>query len=292
MKKIFLPLIYLLFCGSIYSQINNGLFAHFPFDNNFNDVSGSSIIASNSGASFGADRNGVVNNAIACNGTGYVSIPNNDLKIQFPISIAYWVKFNSLSQIQFPFATDNVFNNYHGVWMNNLPNGAMTLSFGGGNGGSNTANQRYFSTSTTPLSAGVWHHVVGVIRDYNDMDIYVDCVKTTGSYGGTGSTSVVYSTSGPSRIGAIIGNASAGGDFILNGSIDQFAVWNRSLTQNDVTFLCDNNNTLSIEKKSNSDVKEVVKIIDFMGRETKFKPNTPLIYIYSDGSTQRIMEMK
>lgn len=34
--------------------------------------------------------------------------------------------------------------------------------------------------------------------------------------------------------------------------------------------------------------KELVKIIDFMGRETEFKPNTPLIYIFSDGTRERV----
>ncbi|MCR9172371.1 MAG: hypothetical protein NXI10_07775 [bacterium] len=33
--------------------------------------------------------------------------------------------------------------------------------------------------------------------------------------------------------------------------------------------------------------KELVKIVDLLGRETKFVPNVPLIYIYSDGSTER-----
>jgi hypothetical protein len=33
--------------------------------------------------------------------------------------------------------------------------------------------------------------------------------------------------------------------------------------------------------------KELVKIVDILGRETKFVPNVPLIYIYSDGSTER-----
>jgi hypothetical protein len=37
--------------------------------------------------------------------------------------------------------------------------------------------------------------------------------------------------------------------------------------------------------------KELVKIIDFVCRETEFKPNTPLIFIYSDGSRERVMEM-
>jgi len=35
--------------------------------------------------------------------------------------------------------------------------------------------------------------------------------------------------------------------------------------------------------------KELVKIVDFMGRETEFKPNTPLIFIYSDGTVEKKM---
>ena len=38
--------------------------------------------------------------------------------------------------------------------------------------------------------------------------------------------------------------------------------------------------------------KELIKIIDFMGRETPFKPNTPLIFIYSDGTRERVMEIE
>ena len=38
--------------------------------------------------------------------------------------------------------------------------------------------------------------------------------------------------------------------------------------------------------------KERIKIIDFMGRETEFKPNTPLIFIYSDGTRERVMEIE
>jgi trimeric autotransporter adhesin len=36
--------------------------------------------------------------------------------------------------------------------------------------------------------------------------------------------------------------------------------------------------------------KDVVKIIDFLGRETVLIPNTPLIIIYSDGSTERLFK--
>ena len=38
--------------------------------------------------------------------------------------------------------------------------------------------------------------------------------------------------------------------------------------------------------------KELIKIIDILGRETIVKPNTPLIYIYSDGSCERVFEIE
>lgn len=33
---------------------------------------------------------------------------------------------------------------------------------------------------------------------------------------------------------------------------------------------------------------QLVRIIDYLGRETAYTPNTPLIYVYSDGSTKRM----
>ena len=38
--------------------------------------------------------------------------------------------------------------------------------------------------------------------------------------------------------------------------------------------------------------KELLKIIDILGRETIVKPNTPLIYMYSDGSSERVFEIE
>jgi hypothetical protein len=38
--------------------------------------------------------------------------------------------------------------------------------------------------------------------------------------------------------------------------------------------------------------KQLLKIVDLMGRETPYKPNIPLIYIYKDGSTERVFKME
>jgi len=45
------------------------------------------------------------------------------------------------------------------------------------------------------------------------------------------------------------------------------------------------------EQQSNSQV-DLVKIVDMMGRETAYKPNTVLLYIYSDGTTERVFKLE
>lgn len=49
---------------------------------------------------------------------------------------------------------------------------------------------------------------------------------------------------------------------------------------------------LSIGEEEIDGQKEVVMIVDLMGRKTAFKPNIPLIYIYSDGSRERVMKLE
>lgn len=48
--------------------------------------------------------------------------------------------------------------------------------------------------------------------------------------------------------------------------------------------------TSSLTELSNTP-KQLLKIVDLIGRETTFKPNTPLIYIYSDGTTEKVFKM-
>lgn len=51
------------------------------------------------------------------------------------------------------------------------------------------------------------------------------------------------------------------------------------------------NCNLGIKEKT-SDEKSIIKIVDSMGRETEDKPNTLLIYIYSDGTTEKVFRVE
>ncbi len=293
MKRLLTILISLPFISL--SQIENGMIAHFPFDNDFSDLSTSQIIITNHGTTFGNDRNGNSNNGLDFNNLGYISLNDNSLKEQLPITVSYWIKLNSLSNVNVFFKTDNIYDNHYGIWMNNLPTGGVTLSFGAGLGSSSSTNQRYFTTDASnamnTITANTWHHIVGIIRNYNDMDIYIDCRKTTGSYGGTGSTAIGYSSSGESRIGGSIGGPSHPNDFYLDGSMDQFAFWNRELTVAEIDYLCDTYNTLNTLELTTK-TKSLVKITDMLGREINaVNPNEPILYIYDDGSVEKILKI-
>ena len=96
-----------------------------------------------------------------------------------------------------------------------------------------------------------------------------------------------------------------------NTSLNSFTAWNNpNLTcieaddewsnptwatiDTQMSFSLDCANACSIvgvEELSNTP-KELLKITDLIGREVTFKPNTPLIYIYSDGTTERVFKME
>ena len=48
--------------------------------------------------------------------------------------------------------------------------------------------------------------------------------------------------------------------------------------------------TIGINELTTS--KNLIQILDLMGRETSFKPNTPLIYVYDDGSIEKVFSVE
>jgi hypothetical protein len=284
-----LLIIALINFGFLNAQIENGMIAHFPFNGNQNDISTSVIVTNNVGTTFGNDRNAIANQALELGTNKYISFNDSIVKTKLPLTISTWVKFNSFTEMNVIFASDNVYDNFHGYWFYTVPNtGQVGFSYGGGMGGSDATNRRT-TTTDTQLSVGVWYHLVAVIRAHKNMEIYFDCEKQPFSYSGSGATNMIYSST-ESRIGSSPGNSTQPAGWFCDGSIDQLAIWKRAITPAEITYLCDINNTLSvIENETGKATRELVKIINVLGQEVREAKNTPLIYIYNDGSTERII---
>jgi len=68
------------------------------------------------------------------------------------------------------------------------------------------------------------------------------------------------------------------------------ANWTSIDSQTSFSEDCNNDCSVGINELSTS--KNLIQILDMMGRETTFKPNTPLIYVYDDGSTEKVFSVE
>lgn len=50
--------------------------------------------------------------------------------------------------------------------------------------------------------------------------------------------------------------------------------------------------SIGITELITNETKNLIKIVDLLGRETELKPNTPLIFIYSDGTREHVMKVE
>ena len=70
------------------------------------------------------------------------------------------------------------------------------------------------------------------------------------------------------------------------------ANWTNIDVQTSFSTNCNNDcsNTSSLTELTTS--KTLIQILDLMGRETTFKPNTTLIYVYDDGTTEKVYRVE
>jgi hypothetical protein len=242
MKYLVLVFITILFGVSLRAQqLTDSLLIYYPFNGNSQDQSGNSYNGFVNGATLCQDQYGANASAYSFDGVNdYIELPNNPtLKPNFPITISFRAKVNSLSQVANKFiATDQNVDSYCGIWITTSGDGMGKISanYGGNTGGCNPYDRRT-KVSDSTIQVGIWHQIVCVFRGVNDMDIYIDCVNAGGSYSGTGSPNIAYSNNA-GRIGCEPNTSQVGMKY-FDGSMDEFAYWNRALSATDVMRLCE-----------------------------------------------------
>jgi hypothetical protein len=243
MKKIFIFCFYFSFATILFSQnLDSMLLLYYPFSGNANDISGNNFHGTIYNATLTEDRFGNSNSAYYFNGTNsYIELPNETaLKPELPVSFSFWIYLYDINnENSCVLSTDYQENSYTGIRINlNPTTKEISVSYGDGTPNSTTSSSRRTKTGTTIFQNNTWYCVTFVVKDEQDMNIYINGINDNGTYSGSGGPLAYSSNAGT------IGKADNYGvpPYYFEGKIDNFRYWNRALTQEDVTLISSSTN--------------------------------------------------
>ena len=237
-KLIYLFLTIVFICQYTIAQVpsyvpTDGLVGYWPFDGNANDASGNGNNGVVNGAVLTLDRNNLPNSAYSFNGnTNCIDIANSpELELtDSDYSISLWVYFNST--------------------------GSDLISKRDGSGGG-------YSLTTNSTEYFVWHWTdpSGSLSSYNFSEwsnvtlVYSENLQELKLY----VNGILLNTTSLQSVSANSGILRFGGDALLNtywhnGMMDDIGIWNRPLTQQEITDLYNSilsTNTASYESNIN-----------------------------------------
>lgn len=235
-------LLFLFAFSTLFSQdISDNLLLQFDFDGNTIDSSMNGYHGvSYGGVSYVNDRFGNPNSAAYFDGINdYVDLPNiSELKPFFPMSFSFWIKYDSEdSRDRDVFNTSFEEDRNTGVYFNSqISTGNYAINYGDGSYNyTSTSRQTYVSDQAITINE--WHHVVVILNTSLDMQIYVDCNDSTGTYSGGGGDLQYSETSG--NIGRHDRDLSLSANY-FKGAIDDFRYWNRAIEVDEISDLCNN----------------------------------------------------
>jgi len=212
----------------------NGLVGWWPFNGNANDESGNGNNGTVNGATLTSDRFENAAKAYSFDGVDdLIQTPNNSLAGSF--SISGWYKMptyniNSLGANDFIF-----FCNHSGINDNNRNVLVGYRNFGLEYGHStyiqdNSSNMTgYYGLNDIP-TANVWHHIVFIFENGVSVKMYLDNNLVYSNI------SVISNSSLPS-LPFFFGVGIATQFNFFQGQLDDFAVWNRVLSSQEITDL-------------------------------------------------------
>jgi hypothetical protein len=215
----------------------NGLLGWWPFNGNANDESGNGNNGIITGATLTTDRFGSINNAYSFNGvSNNIKINNNASLNNANISVSGWFLTNinatdthtgAKSIIgkwwQFPSNCDNNYNSYIFCLARQNNNSTVCL-------GTNfySGNNFYYNQ---PINTGSWYHFTFIHDSTSGGKIYINGLLVSSN----NINGFICNGVNPIYIGADIENGNLYRYF--NGKLDDIGIWNRALTQTEITEL-------------------------------------------------------
>lgn len=163
--------------------------------------------------------------------TDYVDLGNIYDDLQLPVTISAWVYITSDPGYTYPiFNSQDNLPIYNGITFA-VSADRIGIQYGDGFG-EGTGEFYRGKGANCPDLRNRWVHVCGVMKNANDMQIYVNGNDIGGSYGGY--TSRPIGSNFPGDVAKIGYWYSNGATYKFKGKMDELRLWNRALTQEEV----------------------------------------------------------
>jgi len=226
----------MLLSNIIYSQSvpsyvpTNGLVGWWGFNGNANDESGNGNHGTVNGSTLTTDRFGNQNGAYSFDGVNdFIQLPNNPSIAPQNISVSCWFKINSTTTnqtlIRLRFSGYSITYNFT-FQFGSIASDKLATNFfitGGAN---------YAQPFSNVVNDNNWHNIVFTF-DGLIYSVYIDGNQTF-SASNFGSGSLLYNNSGN---GYAIGRDGDNSNWYFGGLFDDLGIWNRALTQQEITNL-------------------------------------------------------
>ena len=241
--------------NEIYQLYNLGNGTEYPFSSKLlpspNDLVGTNHGTLMNGATF---TTGKIGSSFTFDGVNdYISLPNNSLDLVGDFTISMWIYHTSIATTGQNLLSNRFYQttptNIHEGWSMHIDNltgqkwGRITFLIAGG------ATNTYFGWEfrDTPLTLNAWNHVV--IKRVSGVNTYCWVNNTPQTYnqinpGARSSITVdpTYNTTQPVAIGAGVTTGVPSIFMANNSKIDAVSIWNRELTEDEITELYNSGN--------------------------------------------------
>jgi hypothetical protein len=215
----------------------NGLVGYWPFNGNANDESGNGNHGTVNGATLTTDRNGVAGKAYSFNGVSNWIDAINAGPTGTGITLSYWFKSNQTS-------LGGIFcygGNNWGTQFEILHNYWSAQTTGPCHGPALHNSGSLVSFNSNQFLNNNFHHVVLILpqnaSSVNSLYTYIDgsLINNYCSFANYGAPAPNIGSDYPIRIGKNINYGN--GTVYFNGTLDDIAIYNRALTQTEITAL-------------------------------------------------------
>ena len=217
-------------CNAVSGSLVNGLVAYYPFCGNANDQSGNGLNGVVNGATLTTDRFGNSNSAYNFNGiNNKITTPPNSQFINNDISISVWINLNNIADSGRQFLV--VGTDTDAIWScAYVPSQFGIIK----NQGCGSVSEAYSNTFTT---INQWEHLCYVISN-TTIKIYQN-----GNLISTNSSIPFSNTCNHFEFN--MGYDIFGDPEYLDGKLDDIGIWNRALTQQEITQLYNQNQCIT-----------------------------------------------